>query len=168
MTHNTFGQYRYGYGQPGPHPQSFPRIPQSLQGPGSWPAPTTTAAAPYPPAAARATVAPREAAFSPAATTPATAAPYAHLRPQPVFRVCVTKHTGLALAFLNEKYAFTGTLAQCEAVIRDAQRHNLVAGWWSMASLLIWNWVALHQNHTARNLLRRQAAMTGIADTPAL
>ncbi|WP_068205018.1 MULTISPECIES: hypothetical protein [unclassified Mycobacterium] len=79
----------------------------------------------------------------------------------------VTKHTDLALAFLNEKYAFTGTLAQCEAIIRDAQRHNLVAGWWSMASLLIWNWVALHQNRSARNLLRSQAAMAGIADTPA-
>jgi hypothetical protein len=30
-----------------------------------------------------------------------------------------------------------------ERVYRDAQRHDLPAGWWSLISLLVMNWVAL-------------------------
>lgn len=68
------------------------------------------------------------------------------------------KHTGLAVAWLNQTYTVTGTFAQCEAAIRQAQQHNLAAGWWSPMSLLVWNWVALLSNLGARKSLRIQAA----------
>lgn len=76
---------------------------------------------------------------------------------QPVFQVRVMKHTGAAIVCFNQRYTITGTFAQCEAAIRDAQLHNLLAGWWSVASVLVWNWVALLHNLSARNALRRQA-----------
>ena len=76
---------------------------------------------------------------------------------QPVFQVRVTKHTGLAIAWYNQRYTVTGTLQQCEAAISQAQQHNLLAGWWSLASVLVWNWVALLENHSARKALRHQA-----------
>lgn len=76
---------------------------------------------------------------------------------EPVFQVRVMKHTGLAIVCVNQRCTTTGTFAQCEAAIRNAQLHNLLAGWWSVASVLVWNWVALFHNLSARNALRRQA-----------
>lgn len=76
---------------------------------------------------------------------------------EPVFQVRVMKHTGLAIVWFNQRCTITGTFAQCEAAIRDAQLHNLLAGWWSVASVLVWNWVALFYNLSARNALRRHA-----------
>ncbi|WP_181447507.1 hypothetical protein [Mycolicibacterium vulneris] len=58
----------------------------------------------------------------------------------------------------NQTYTVTGTFAQCEAALRNALLHNLLAGWWSVASVLIWNWVTLLENHSARKHLHRQAA----------
>lgn len=75
---------------------------------------------------------------------------------EPVFQVRVMKHTGLAIVCVNQRCTTTGTFAQCEAAIRNAQLHNLLAGWWSIASVLVWNWVALFHNLSARNALRRQ------------
>lgn len=77
--------------------------------------------------------------------------------PEPLFSVRLMKHTGLAVMFLNQRYTVTGTFAQCEAAIRLAQTHNLTAGWWSVASLAVWNWVALGANASARGTLRKQA-----------
>lgn len=51
----------------------------------------------------------------------------------------------------------TGTYAQCDAAIDDAQTHCLAAGWWSIASLLVWNWIAISTNSGARKRLRAQA-----------
>jgi hypothetical protein len=76
------------------------------------------------------------------------------------------KHTGLVVLFLNERYTVTGTFAQCEAAIRAAQQHNLLAGWWSMTSILVWNWIALTGNNSARKILHRQAAQAYQAPPP--
>jgi hypothetical protein len=51
----------------------------------------------------------------------------------------------------------TGSYAQCDAAISQAQLHNLLFGWWSLASLLVWNPVSLWQNTSARKALRQQA-----------
>ncbi|MGD1172240.1 hypothetical protein ACKUVQ_03580 [Mycobacterium seoulense] len=77
---------------------------------------------------------------------------------QPLFRVRIRKHTGAVVLVFNQTYTVTGTFAQCEAALHDALLHNLLAGWWSVASILGWNWIALLENHTARRNLRRQAA----------
>jgi hypothetical protein len=132
----------YGYRQPTcyPHPvAAAPAYPQPPQVPARWaahPAPWST----YPT---------RYAAGD-----------------QRLFVVRVTKHTGLVMGWLSQRYTVTGTFAHCEAAIRQAQRYNLLAGWWSVASLLVWNWVALLENTSARTALRRQAAATGPAYGP--
>ncbi|WP_073880464.1 hypothetical protein [Mycobacterium paraffinicum] len=77
---------------------------------------------------------------------------------QPLFAVRIRKHTGAVVLTFNQTYTVTGTLAQCEAALDNALLHNLLAGWWSLASVLVWNWVALVENHNARKQLRRQAA----------
>jgi hypothetical protein len=76
---------------------------------------------------------------------------------EPVFQVRLMKHTGLAVMFLNQQYTVTGTFAQCDAAIRQAQNHNLTAGWWSVVSLAVMNWVALAVNASARQTLRKQS-----------
>ncbi|WP_375487138.1 hypothetical protein [uncultured Mycobacterium sp.] len=68
------------------------------------------------------------------------------------------KHTGIAVFWFNYRYTVTGTFDQCENAIRLAQQHNLLAGWWSVASVLVLNWVALVWNLNARKTLRRNAA----------
>ena len=65
---------------------------------------------------------------------------------------------GLLMAYFNQTYTVTGTFAQCEHAIRTAQQHNFIAGWWSITSILVWNWVAIAANNTARKTLHAHAA----------
>ncbi|WP_051754231.1 hypothetical protein [Mycobacterium kansasii] len=126
-----------------PHPhylQPYPPAPQPAQVPPPWPLHGVWPAS-YPPA-------------PPAGN-------------QRRFQVRIRKHTGLAILMLNQTYTVTGTFAECEAALRGALVHNLLLGWWSLASLLIWNWVALVENHSARTTLRRQAAQAHTAPTQA-
>lgn len=67
------------------------------------------------------------------------------------------KHTGLVLLMLRETYNFSGTLPECERAYRGAQTHNLLAGWWGLASALVFNWIAIFSNVSAINKLRRLA-----------
>ncbi|ORX06928.1 sensor domain-containing protein [Mycolicibacillus trivialis] len=66
------------------------------------------------------------------------------------------KHTGALIFWHNQRWTVTGTYAQCEAAIDDAQSHSMTAGWWSIGSLLVWNWVALRTNRRARADLQAQ------------
>jgi hypothetical protein len=84
--------------------------------------------------------------------------------------VTVTKHTGLIILWWNQRNTITGTYEQCEAAINNAQTHCLVAGWWSIASIMVSNWISLYSNSKARNSLRNlvtqdraQAAYGGYA-----
>ena len=74
------------------------------------------------------------------------------------FHVVLRKHTGLVVIGINQAYRFTGTFEECERAYRAAQTHNLLAGWWGVASLLVWNWVAILRNEAAMRDLRRLAA----------
>lgn len=78
--------------------------------------------------------------------------------PEPVFRVRIVKHTGAVVLWQHSRYSVTGTVTQCEAAIRYAQQHNLLAGWWSMTSVLALNWIALLANFRELKRLRRNAA----------
>jgi hypothetical protein len=75
----------------------------------------------------------------------------------PLFQIGLYRHTGVLIAFFTRGYAFTGTLAQCEKAYRDAQLYNLLAGWWSLASIVALNWIALGRNLHNVNKLRRIA-----------
>lgn len=128
------------YPQPYGYPRPYPPAPQPALGPAPWPGHGVSPAG-YPPP-------------PPAAN-------------EPLFTVRIRKHAGLAILMLNETYTVTGTFAQCEAALREALVHNLALGWWSVASLLVCNWIALFENHRARVTLRRQAAQANASRQPA-
>lgn len=79
------------------------------------------------------------------------------LTPTAVFYLKLRKHTGMVLLFQQQTYTIAGTVEQCQAAYRDAQIHNLAAGWWSLASVLFWNWFALIANARAMNDVRTMA-----------
>ena len=79
--------------------------------------------------------------------------PYAQHR----FYLRLTKHTGALIFWQQRSYTVTGTLQECEAAYRDAQIHNLAAGWWSLLSVVLMNWIALFSNVGAINKVRRLA-----------
>ena len=66
-------------------------------------------------------------------------------------------HASSSTRWMSTRRVVTGTYAQCEQALAAAQRHNLSLGWWSMASVLLFNWIALYRNTTARSELRRLA-----------
>ncbi len=83
--------------------------------------------------------------------------PYRH------FQLRLSEHTGAVVFWQHRSYTFTGTLGQCEAAYRTAQLHNLGAGWWSVVSLLVMNWVALISNWSAIRGVRQLAAQPSAA-----
>ncbi len=74
---------------------------------------------------------------------------------EPIFQVRTVKHTGALIFWMNQRSTTTGSYAQCEAAIDAAQQHCMLAGWWSLASIL-WNPISLSQNASARKNLRLQ------------
>jgi hypothetical protein len=87
-------------------------------------------------------------------------APYGLRHPvQPArFLITLRKHTGMILIMRTQTLRVQGTLEQCEAAYRDAQMHNLLAGWWGLISMLVMNWVAIFGNMSAISDVRRLAA----------
>ncbi|WP_445161923.1 DUF2510 domain-containing protein [Mycobacterium sp. Dal123C01] len=74
------------------------------------------------------------------------------------FSVRLYQHTGAVILWHQRTFTFTGTLKQCERAYRDAQLHCLLAGWWSVVSLLVMNWIALFSNYSAIRKVRALAA----------
>jgi hypothetical protein len=74
------------------------------------------------------------------------------------FSVRLAKHTGAVILWHHQRYTVTGTLEECEAAYRSAQLHNLLAGWWSLVSVVVMNWVALISNFSAIRQVRKAAA----------
>jgi Protein of unknown function (DUF2510) len=83
---------------------------------------------------------------------------------EPLFHIGLLKHTGAVIFWQQQTVRYTGTLQQCEQAYRDAQTHCLLAGWWSLASILVFNWIALFSNMSAirkiRNLARDPQSYT--------
>ncbi len=75
------------------------------------------------------------------------------------FSVRLCKHTGAVILWHHQRYTFTGTLDQCESEYRRAQTHCALAGWWSLVSVLVMNWVALISNFAAIRQVRRLAML---------
>lgn len=67
------------------------------------------------------------------------------------------KHTGALIFWQQQSYTVTGNLQECEAAYRSAQTHNLVAGWWSLLSAFLMNWIALLSNMSAIRKVRTMA-----------
>lgn len=71
-----------------------------------------------------------------------------------LFHLRLIEHMGALIFWHQRTFVFTGTLEQCEAAYRRTQNQNLLVGWWSLASLLLFNWIALFSNMSAIKRLR--------------
>jgi hypothetical protein len=85
-------------------------------------------------------------------------APYARPAQERQFALTLSKHTGMLVLMRTQRIRVQGTLEQCEAAYRNAQRYNLLAGWWGLLSFLVMNWVAIFGNMSAIGQVRRLAA----------
>jgi hypothetical protein len=106
----------------------------------------------------------------------------AHLRERPVlsypynpavpsnpaarYYLKLIKHTGALILWQQRSYTVSGTLEECQAAYRAAQTHNLVAGWWSLVSLFLMNWVAQISNLSAIRQVRAMAKAGVAPQTP--
>ncbi|ORA22173.1 DUF2510 domain-containing protein [Mycobacterium angelicum] len=84
-----------------------------------------------------------------------------------VFQLRLIEHIGAVIFWQQRSYTVTGTLQQCEAAYRRAQTQNLLAGWWSLVSILVMNWIALFSNMSAMRRLRAMAGQPRAAAIPA-
>ena len=73
------------------------------------------------------------------------------------FQIKLSKHTGAAIVFVRQSYVVTGTFEDCEKAYRQAQLHNLTLGWWSLFSVLLFNWISIFSNVAAMSQLRKAA-----------
>lgn len=73
------------------------------------------------------------------------------------FQIRLTRHTGALIMYQQRTYTFAGTLDECERAYRAAQNYNLLAGWWSLFSVVAMNWIALFSNMSSVQQLRRIA-----------
>lgn len=77
-----------------------------------------------------------------------------HPNSEPLFEIRLLKHTGALIFWQQQTIRHTGNLQQCEQAYKDAQTHCLLLGWWSLASLVIFNWIALFSNMGAIKRIR--------------
>ena len=74
-----------------------------------------------------------------------------------IFEARFKKHTGLLLIAQTRTFVVRGTLEQVKAAYKSAQTHNLLAGWWGIISLLVYNWIALIGNAHQMTRVKRAA-----------
>ncbi|WP_253900435.1 DUF2510 domain-containing protein [Mycobacterium asiaticum] len=75
----------------------------------------------------------------------------------PLYQIGLLKHTGAVIFWYQQSVRFTGTLQQCEQAYRGAQTHCLLAGWWSLGSIVVLKWIALFHNRSAIRRVRSLA-----------
>ncbi|WP_370653081.1 MULTISPECIES: DUF2510 domain-containing protein [Mycobacterium] len=78
--------------------------------------------------------------------------------PGRLFQLRLIEHIGALIFWQQRTTTVTGTLEQCEAAYRRTQTQNLCAGWWSPASILLFNWIAPFSNLSAIKRVRAQSS----------
>lgn len=56
------------------------------------------------------------------------------------------KHTGMLIWWQQSTTTHTGTFEELTTAYTRAQTHNLLAGWWSISSVIAFNWWAIFRN----------------------
>lgn len=74
-----------------------------------------------------------------------------------IYEARFVKHTGALILWQQRTTTYTGTFEQITQAYKSTQSHNLAAGWWSVASILCWNWVALIGNKIRYNKVKQAA-----------
>ncbi len=67
------------------------------------------------------------------------------------------KHTGMLILWQQSTATSRGSFEQIAADYRSAQQHCLLAGWWSISSILAFNWYALIKNAVVFGKVKREA-----------
>ena len=65
------------------------------------------------------------------------------------------KHTGMLIMWQMSSRTYQGTYAQIEKAYRAAQLHCLMFGWWSVLSLVFFNWFTLIRNYRTFNKIKK-------------
>jgi len=73
------------------------------------------------------------------------------------YQASFTKHTGMLLAWQQSRQTVTGNFEQVEQAYKSAQTHNLTVGWWSISSIIAFNWIAIFGNMIAFNKVKKAA-----------
>jgi hypothetical protein len=77
------------------------------------------------------------------------------------YAIRLTTHSGLLLVGRSRWHNVQGSYDECVDAYRRSQTHNLLLGWWGIASLAFFNWVALVNNRRALSALRTLANVPG-------
>ncbi|HEX4215376.1 MAG TPA: hypothetical protein VIA06_18810 [Candidatus Dormibacteraeota bacterium] len=68
------------------------------------------------------------------------------------------RHTGMVVYWQTRRTRFEGGYETLMREYQAAQRHNLMFGWWSISSILFFNWLILFQNQRAKRQLDQLVA----------
>ena len=71
-----------------------------------------------------------------------------------VYRIKLTKCTGIVVFSIFRSNWVEGTYEQCLSAYKDAQTYNLLFGWWSWISIIFANWYFLYINYSSLNKLK--------------
>jgi hypothetical protein len=69
-----------------------------------------------------------------------------HGQPGAALTATFVKHTGMLLLWQQNTRRYQGSFEQITAKYKQAQLHCLLAGWWSISSVIFFNWFALGKN----------------------
>ncbi len=85
--------------------------------------------------------------------------PHGQAYGQPIFEASFVKHTGALILWQQNTTHYRGTFEQITEAYRKTQNHNYAAGWWSIASILVWNWVAIIGNSRRYKKVKQAAGV---------
>lgn len=74
-----------------------------------------------------------------------------------VYQARFTRHTGMLLMWQQSRRTVSGSFEQVEQEYKAAQTHNLTAGWWSISSIIAFNWIAIFGNMYAFSKVKKAA-----------
>jgi len=78
----------------------------------------------------------------------------------PLYQIKLTRCLGLLIVATKRTQLYRGTYDQCVVHYKEAQKFNLLFGWWSVFGLLVWNWMALFSNRKSLQKLQEIAGRT--------
>lgn len=83
--------------------------------------------------------------------------------PTPRYRVSLSKVTSIVFFTRRSAVAYTGNLAELEAIYHKVLVHNLLAGWWGIPFGIVWTPMVLIANRKAMAKVRAVAVSDPLA-----
>ncbi len=77
--------------------------------------------------------------------------------PSGTYTARFVKHTGMLILWQDSTSTTEGSFEEITEAYRSAQQHCLLAGWWSISSVLVLNWYSLIKNAVVYGKVKRKA-----------